>query len=149
MLYNSFRKLCTLCFKNDLHYNIHNQFIYNLQLRAPGEPREEAAVLRRQRLLSHREGPRVAEAADLAVFRGFLLWETARSLAHCDLKLVGGFSPSEKDYMINWDDEILRCMEKNHVPNHQTERDLDWNLYKWIWAGASVGWIGAECLGFS
>ena len=33
---------------------------------APGEPSEEAAVLRRQRLLGHRKGPRVAEAADLA-----------------------------------------------------------------------------------
>ena len=38
---------------------------------APGETREEAPVLRRQRLRGHREGPRVAEAADLET-----PWET-------------------------------------------------------------------------
>ena len=36
--------------------------------------------------------------------------------------LVGGFTPSEKYELVNWDDDIpKKWKNKSHVPNHQPE----------------------------
>ena len=35
------------------------------------------------------------------------------------MDLVGGFNPSEKYYIVSWDDYSQHMGKKSHVPNHQ------------------------------